>query len=207
MTILISMAAFALASSISPGPVNIIALSSGARHGFRASMRHVTGATVGFTLLLLLTGVGLHALLVRAPVLARATQLGGAAFLLFMAWKLARDDGTLDLAGNGKAPSLMTGAAMQWLNPKAWVAAVAGISAFAANGDALLVWRFAALYFAICYASLACWAYAGTFLRRRLHHPAGLRLFNRAMALLLAASAAYLLLNGDIGPVSPPGSA
>ncbi len=207
MSILISMSAFALASSISPGPVNIVALSSGARHGFRASMRHVTGATVGFTLLLLLTGVGLNALLARAPMLARATQLGGAAFLLFMAWKLARDDGALDLAGNGKAPSLMTGAAMQWLNPKAWVAAVAGISAFAANGDALLVWRFAALYFAICYASLACWAYAGTFLHRHLHHRAGLRLFNRAMALLLAASAIYLLLNGDIGPVSPPGSA
>lgn len=203
MSILISMAAFALASSISPGPVNIVALSSGAQHGFRASMRHVTGATVGFTLLLLLTGVGLHELLARVPALTRATQLAGAAFLLFMAWKLARDDGTLNLAGNGKGPSLLVGAAMQWLNPKAWVAAVAGMSAFAANGDAMLVWQFAALYFAVCYVSIACWAYAGTFLRRRLNDPAGMRLFNRAMALLLAASAVYLLVSGDIGPASP----
>ncbi|CAN7696721.1 LysE family translocator [Pseudoduganella sp. LjRoot289] len=203
MSILISMAAFALASSISPGPVNIVALSSGARHGFRASMRHVTGATVGFTLLLLLTGAGLHELLARVPAMARATQLAGAAFLLFMAWKLARDDGTLSLAGSGKGPSLVAGAAMQWLNPKAWVAAVAGMGAFAANGDAALVGQFAALYFAVCYVSIACWAYAGTLLRRRLHDPAGMRLFNRAMALLLAASAGYLWLSGDIGPVSP----
>jgi len=206
MSILVSMAAFALASSISPGPVNIVALSSGAQHGFRASMRHVTGATVGFTLLLLLTGMGLHELLARVPALAQATQLGGAAFLLWMAWKLARDDGHLDLAGNGKGPSLLLGAAMQWLNPKAWVAAVAGMSAFAANGDAVLVWQFAALYFAVCYVSIACWAYAGTFLRRRLSDPAGMRRFNRAMALLLAASAVYLF-SGDIGPASRPGIA
>lgn len=203
MNILISMAAFALASSISPGPVNIVALGSGAQHGLWASMRHVTGATVGFTLLLLLTGAGLHALLAQLPALTRITQLAGAAFLLYMAWKLARDDGTLDLAGNGKGPSLMAGAAMQWLNPKAWVAALAGTSAFAANGDAVLIWQFAALYFVVCYGSIACWAYAGTFLRRHLRNPAGMRRFNRAMALLLAASAFYLLLNGDIGPVSP----
>ncbi|HJV00572.1 MAG TPA: LysE family translocator [Burkholderiaceae bacterium] len=205
MNILVSMAAFALASSISPGPVNIVALSSGARHGLRASLRHVTGATVGFTLLLLLTGLGLQALLARAPALAQATQLAGAAFLLWMAWKLARDDGKLTLTSDGKGPSLVVGAAMQWLNPKAWVAAVAGVSAFAANGDAALVWRFAALYCAVCYVSIACWAYAGTFLQRRLADPAGMRLFNRAMALLLAASAIYLLFSGDIGPASQPG--
>lgn len=58
MTVLLSMAAFALASSITPGPVNVVALSAGARHGLAASMRHVTGAIVGFTLLLLLIGFG-----------------------------------------------------------------------------------------------------------------------------------------------------
>jgi threonine/homoserine/homoserine lactone efflux protein len=204
MSILFSMAAFALASSISPGPVNIVALSSGAQHGFRASMRHVTGATVGFTLLLLLTGLGLHELLARLPVLTRTIQLAGVAFLLFMAWKLARDDGRLDLAANGRGPSLMAGAAMQWLNPKAWVASVAGMGAFAADGDAVLVWQFAALYFVVCYASIASWAYAGTFLRSRLSDASGMRLFNRSMAFLLAVSAVYLLLSGDTGQASPP---
>ncbi len=205
MSMLFSMAAFALASSISPGPVNVVALSSGAQHGLRASMRHVTGATVGFTLLLLLTGAGLHELLMRVPAMMRATQLAGAAFLLWMAWKLARDDGALELRGAGKGPSLLTGAAMQWLNPKAWVASVAGMGAFAASGEAALVWQFAALYFAVCYVSIACWAYAGTLLRSRLHDPAGMQLFNRCMALLLAASALYLLANdiatGDISGI------
>ncbi|RFP09974.1 MULTISPECIES: LysE family translocator [unclassified Duganella] len=207
MSILISMAAFALASSITPGPVNIVALSSGAQHGFRASMRHVTGATVGFTALLLLTGLGLHELLIQLPALTRAIQLAGVAFLLFMAWKLARDDGALSSGDAAKGPSLAAGAAMQWLNPKAWVASVAGMGAFAADGDAVLVWQFAALYFVICYLSIACWAYAGTFLRRRLSDPAVMRWFNRAMALLLAASAAYLLLSASTVPASPPATA
>ncbi len=194
MNILVSMAAFALASSISPGPVNIVALSSGAQYGFRASMRHVTGATVGFTLLLVLTGLGLNQLLMRLPFLAGAIQLTGVAFLLFMAWKLAADDGRLDADDHRKGPSMLYGAAMQWLNPKAWLAAIAGTGAYAASGEAVLVWRFAAIYFVICYVSIACWAYAGSFLRHYLNNPRGMRMFNRGMALLLAASAVYLLL-------------
>ena len=59
MTLYLSMAAFALVSSITPGPVNIVALGAGARHGLAASMRHVSGATIGFTVLLLLIGLGL----------------------------------------------------------------------------------------------------------------------------------------------------
>ncbi len=188
------MAAFALASSISPGPVNLVALSAGARYGLRASLRHVTGATLGFTLLLLAIGLGLHQLLQHWPWLQSLLHGVGVAFLLYMAIGLARDDGRLD---NGKAqrvPGLLTGAAMQWLNPKAWLASLAGMSAFASDGEPQLVGQFAGLYFVICYLSIACWAYAGAFLRSYLEQPRRMRLFNRSLALLLAASALYLLL-------------
>ncbi|SDT02533.1 Threonine/homoserine/homoserine lactone efflux protein [Pseudomonas asplenii] len=194
MSVLLSMAAFALASSITPGPVNIVALSAGAQFGLRASLRHVTGATLGFTLLLVLIGLGLHELLLRVPVLTRGIQLGGVAFLVYMAWKLAMDDGSLNAGQSGKRPTLTLGAVMQWLNPKAWLACVAGMGAFAANGDTRVVLEFALIYFVICYGSIACWAFAGTFLRRYLENPRGMRLFNRLMALLLVLSAAYLML-------------
>ena len=91
MSIFISMAAFALAASISPGPVNIVALSAGARYGLRASLRHVGGATIGFTALLVLVGLGLHELLLHWRWLTSAIQLAGVAFLLYMACKLALD--------------------------------------------------------------------------------------------------------------------
>src|SRR3954454_14543877 len=194
MTVLLSMAAFALASSISPGPVNVVALSAGAQHGFSASMRHVSGATVGFTVLLLLIGLGLHELLARFPALIDIVKWAGIGFLLHMAYKLAVDDGQLGAGKPTRRPSFAHGAALQWLNPKAWLASLAGMGAYAANGDGHLVWQFAALYFVICYLSIASWAYAGTFLRKYLEEPKRVRRFNRAMATLLAASALYLLM-------------
>ncbi|MFM0079334.1 LysE family translocator [Paraburkholderia sediminicola] len=194
MTVLLSMAAFALASSISPGPVNVVALSAGAQHGFAASMRHVTGATVGFTLLLLLIGLGLHALLAHFPNLIDIVKWAGVGFLLYMAYKLAVDDGKLGADKPTRGPSFAYGAAMQWLNPKAWLASLAGMGAYAADGDGRLVWQFTVVYFVVCYLSIASWAYAGTFLRRYLQEPKRVRLFNRVMAALLAASALYLLI-------------
>ena len=194
MTLLLSMAAFALAASISPGPVNLVALSAGARYGLRASLWHVTGATLGFTLLLLAMGLGLQQLLQQWPPLKTLLHGAGVAFLLYMAYGLARDDGRLDRGKAQRAPGLLSGAAMQWLNPKAWLASLAGIGAFAADGEPSLVGQFAALYFVICYLSIASWAYAGAFLRQYLEQPRRMRLFNRGLALLLLASAFYLLL-------------
>ncbi|PRX34342.1 threonine/homoserine/homoserine lactone efflux protein [Paraburkholderia sp. BL18I3N2] len=194
MTALLSMAAFALASSISPGPVNIVALSAGAQHGLAASMRHVTGATIGFTVLLLLIGLGLHELLAHFPNLITVVKLAGVAFLFYMACKLATDDGQLGANKPARGPSFAYGAAMQWLNPKAWLASLAGMGAYAADGDGRLVWQFSVVYFVICYVSIASWAYAGTFLRKHLQRPQHVRCFNRVMAALLAASALYLLV-------------
>ncbi|KAA0087371.1 LysE family translocator [Trinickia soli] len=193
MDIFLSMAAFALASSITPGPVNLVALGSALQYGLGASMRHVTGATFGFTLLLLLTGFGLRELLALLPGLTRFIQWAGVAFLLYLAYKLAVDDGRIGLRNTASGPSLMKGAAMQWLNPKAWIASVAGMGAYAANGDSHVVWRFAAIYFVVCYASISCWAAAGLLLRRHLQSPATVRMLNRTMAIMLAGSAAYLL--------------
>ncbi|MFS2199263.1 LysE family translocator [Pseudomonas sp. Pseusp3] len=194
MSLMMSMAAFALVASITPGPVNIVALSSGARFGLRASQRHVAGATLGFVLLLVLMGLGLHELLQQWPALTQVVQWAGVAFLLYMAFKLAADNGQVQASESAQAPSMLYGAIMQWLNPKAWLACVAGMGAFVADGEARLVWQFAAIYLVICYLSVGCWAYAGTFLSGFLNNPAGMRLFNRAMALLLVVSAVYLLL-------------
>ncbi|WP_194722637.1 LysE family translocator [Noviherbaspirillum malthae] len=192
MNMILSMAAFALAASISPGPVNIVALGSGARYGFAASMRHVTGATCGFSLLLLLIGLGLHELLVHSPWLTDALRWAGAAFLLYMAWRLASDSGQLDSGPASKMPSLSQGAVMQWLNPKAWLAAVAGMGTYAADGGFGAVWLFTGVYFIICYLSIASWAWAGSFLQHYLQAPHRIRWLNRAMAAMIVASVVYL---------------
>ncbi|MDF0733003.1 LysE family translocator [Pseudomonas entomophila] len=193
MSLSLSMAAFALAASISPGPVNIVALGSGARHGLRASLAHAGGATLGFCLLLVLVGLGLHELLLRWPLLGRLLHWGGVAFLLYMAWKLASADGRLGNAHDQRAPSAWHGALMQWLNPKAWLAAIAGIGAYV-GGEQHLLWLFTWIYGPICFVSVASWAWAGSVISQYLGNPRHMRLFNGGLAVLLVASAVYLVV-------------
>ncbi|WP_034856867.1 LysE family translocator [Sinorhizobium sojae] len=196
LALYLSMSSFALAASISPGPVNIVALTTGLHHGFRASLRHVTGATVGFTALLLLGGFGIAEVLLRWPGATRLIGGAGVAFLLYLAWNLWVSDGRTSAGLATQPPSIAAGFTQQWLNPKAWIAAIAGMGAFGTGGGTLRICLFAALYFAICYASIAAWAYAGARLRHYLDDARRVRAFNRAMAALLALSAAYLALGG-----------
>jgi threonine/homoserine/homoserine lactone efflux protein len=186
------MAAFALATSITPGPVNVVALGSGARHGFAASLYHVTGATAGFCLLLVLAGLGLHEILVSWPHATTVVRWAGVVFLLYMAWRLAADVGELGTGDAPARPSLLQGAAMQWLSPKAWLAALAGMGTYASDGDAGVMWLFAAVYFVVCWLSVATWAWAGSRLQTWLRVPRRMRLFNRTMAGMLVLSVAWL---------------
>lgn len=196
LALYLSMGSFALAASISPGPVNIVALTNGLRHGFGPSLRHVTGATVGFAALLLLSGFGIAELLLQWPWASRIISGAGVAFLLYLAWNLWAADGRVSAGTAARSPSVMAGMTQQWLNPKAWIAAIAGVGAYGMGGGHFRIWLFAALYFAICYASIAAWAYAGARLRHLLDDARRLRVFNRIMAVLLALSAAYLAFGG-----------
>src|SRR5690606_41595841 len=109
------------------------------------------------------------------------------------AWRRVPAAGRLEPGPARGGPSLWAGAVMQWPDPKAWLASVVGMGLFAADGDVLRVWSVAGLYFLICYASIACWAWAGNYLGRHLRQAARVRWLNRTMALLLAGSAFYLL--------------
>ncbi|TFH87236.1 LysE family translocator [Billgrantia azerbaijanica] len=194
LAMLLPMSAFALAASISPGPVNLVCLSSGTRYPLAKGLVFVTGATLGFVALFLAIGLGLYSLLAVVPGLEEALRWAGVAFLLYLSVRLARDDGRLPEGDSQRAPGFMTGALMQWLNPKAWLASASGIGAYTSGHDLTQVMLFAALYLPICWLSLGSWVYAGAFLRRYVHRPAVLVTINRTLAALLAASCIYLLI-------------
>jgi len=84
---------------------------------------------------------------------------------------------------------MLAGAAMQWLNPKAWFATLSGMAVYGIAQVGL----FAAIYFAVCFASIAAWAIAGSTLAAVLDDGRTLRRLNVAMAALLAASAVVML--------------
>lgn len=194
LSLILPMSAFALAASISPGPVNLVCLSSGTRYPASQGLVFVTGATLGFVALFMAIGLGLYSLLIMLPVVEVLLRWGGIAFLLYLSIKLAMDSGRLPEKGSDKAPGFGTGALMQWLNPKAWLASASGIGAYTSANDLQQITLFALLYLPICWLSLACWVYAGAFLRRFVQQPVVLVTINRALALLLAVSCLYLVI-------------
>ena len=193
LSLILPMSAFVLAASISPGPVNLVCLSSGTRYPVSRGLIFVTGATLGFIALFVAVGLGLYSLLTVVPMLETLLRWGGVAFLLYLSIKLAMDSGQLPETGVDKAPGFGTGAIMQWLNPKAWLASASGIGAYTSANDLNQILLFASLYLPICWLSLACWVYAGAFLRRYVQRSAVLVTINRTLALLLAISCLYLV--------------
>ena len=189
----LSMAAFALAASISPGPVNIMCLSTGTRFGVKSGLWFVSGATAGFTLLFLAVALGLYNVLSALPGFGSILTGAGIAFLLYLSVVMYLDDGSLSSANRELAPGFMTGAVMQWLNPKAWVASMAGISAYSGGEDLQLSLLFTLIYIPICWCSLSSWVLAGKGLSRFVAAPKYVRLLNRLVATLLLLSCVYLL--------------
>jgi len=187
------MSVFALAASISPGPVNLVCLSSGSRYPIARGLVFVSGATLGFLLLFVAVGLGLHQLFSLWPWLYELLRWAGAAFLLYLCIALLRASGELSDATD-RAPGFGYGALMQWLNPKAWLAAAAGISAYTEGGNMHQLLVFTGLYAPICWLSLSCWVLAGAFFRRWLQQPSRLRWFNRLLAVLLASSGIAIVL-------------
>ncbi|WP_104204058.1 LysE family translocator [Billgrantia saliphila] len=194
LAMILPMSAFALAASISPGPVNLVCLSSGTRYPLSQGLTFVTGATLGFVVLFVAVGLGLYSVLAVVPGLQEILRWAGVTFLLYLSVRLFRDDGRIPEGESHRAPGFMTGALMQWLNPKAWLASASGIGAYTSGGDLAQILLFAGLYLPICWLSLGSWVYAGAFLRRYVHRPAVLVAVNRTLAVLLAASCMYLLL-------------
>ncbi|ALS96863.1 LysE family translocator [Lacimicrobium alkaliphilum] len=195
LSMILPMSAFALAASISPGPVNLVCLSSGTRYPIADGLVFVTGASLGFILLFISVGLGLYSLLTIVPVLEELLRWAGVAFLLYLSVELARDSGQLRENHTQTAPGFATGALMQWLNPKAWLASASGIGAYTNASDLHQTLIFASVYLPICWLSLSCWVYAGAFLRRYVQRSVVMVTINRTLALLLAISCVYLLID------------
>ncbi len=190
---LLSMAMFALAASISPGPVNLLSLSSSARYGVATGLRLVTGASLGFIMLFLLIGFSLEYTLAMLPWLIEILQWLGVAFLLWLSFQLIKDNGQIEITDQQQAPSFMTGAIMQWLNPKAWLASISGIAAYTDQAAAIEILIFASLYLPICWLSLSAWVWAGVLLGKRLNNPSKVRMLNRCLAFLLITSCLLII--------------
>ena len=182
---------FAFVSSITPGPNNIMLASSGIWFGFRRSIPHMLGITIGFGVLLAICAAGIGTLVMAVPALQTVLKVGGSAYLLYLAWQMRamRFDREADQAHR---PMGFTGAAIfQFANPKAWIMAITGGSAFLPQlaPVSLAIAVYCLVFCAVNLPCISVWAGAGALLRRFLADPFWQKVFCGTMILLTAYSA------------------
>jgi threonine/homoserine/homoserine lactone efflux protein len=187
---LLALCGFAIAASVTPGPNNIMVAASAARHGIAATLSHIIGICVGFAAMIFLVGLAMDGVAAGIATIAAMVRWVGMAWLLLLAWRIA----SAPPPGEGRARppmGLLGGAMFQWVNPKAWLLALAASAVFVqpARGPVLpQLLVIVAVFFVVSMPSILLWAVLGSNAARLLTSPGRLRAFNVIMAILLVAS-------------------
>ncbi|SDJ16050.1 Threonine/homoserine/homoserine lactone efflux protein [Pseudomonas abietaniphila] len=188
--LLLAFILFAFVSSITPGPNNTMLLSSGVNFGFNRTIPHMLGISCGFALMVLAVGFGLGAVFKAYPILYTVLRYAGAAYLLYLAYKIATSGPARDSdQSNARPMSYLSAAAFQWVNPK-----IGAISTYTPmNGYFTNVAIIALVFGIVNLPAVSLWAGFGSLLRNVLRDPLWLRVFNGVMAALLVLSLYPLL--------------
>lgn len=183
------LALYSLATSITPGPNNVMLAASGMTFGFRRTLPHMLGITIGVSTMLLLVGVGLGEVFQTMPWIYTTLQYVGGAYLLWLAYRIASAGPAPDGQVRGRPFGFWQAAAFQWINPKAWIMAVGIIAAYTPQNGFLYNLALATVVSALVnFPSIGVWTLFGSSLRRLMHRPVAVRAFNLTMAALLLAS-------------------
>jgi threonine/homoserine/homoserine lactone efflux protein len=184
----LALLGFAFVTSVAPGPNNMMLLASGVNFGFRRTVPHMLGISMGHALMVFLVGLGLAGVFKAWPPALLLLKGASVAYMLWLALKIAQ----AGAPGEGRAkPQPMTflqAAAFQWVNPKAWAMALGAVAAYVTEPSALAYATVAGAFACVNLPSVAVWAGAGQAVRRWLEGPGRLRAFNWTMAGLLVLS-------------------
>ena len=184
---LAALVGFSFVSSVTPGPNNVLLWASGARFGFRRTVRHVVGTAVGLGTMALGAAAGIAALVSALPALELAMKVAGSAYLLFLAWQTAMA-GTLDPGVVARPFGLFQAAAFQAINPKAWIFALGAVTTFRPDGFPVVAGSVlvAATMMVVIVPSASLWAAGGGALARFLEGERTRQLVSLGLAGVLA---------------------
>ncbi len=192
--LLLALIVFAFGSSITPGPNNLMLMASGANFGFKRTLPHMFGVGIGFTLMIVLVGIGLAGIFATYPVSRTILKVVSVVFLVYLAWKIANAAPPQRAEEAGTPIGFFQAVLFQWVNPKAWSMALTSIGAYApTEGIAGVLWV-ALIFGAINQPTVSLWVLFGKAMRRYLSNPRHLRMFNWTMAALLLATLYPVLL-------------
>lgn len=189
-SLLFAFVVFATVMFFTPGPNNVMLLSSGLTHGFRPTLPHIAGVTIGFAFMIGAVGLGFGAIFIAYPILQTILKYAGVAYLIYLAAVIAMSGPVKAESSDRRGPMTFWGAAMfQWINVKGWVMVIGTITAYA--GIAVFPWNIGIqIVLSLMLGAISCstWALFGSALRPFLTSPRAVRAFNIAMAVLLLAS-------------------
>lgn len=189
LDVFLTLLLFAFVTSITPGPNNLMLLTSGVNFGFRRSIPHMFGIGSGFFTLLIGVGCGLGALIETIPVLYTVLKFAGGAYLLYLAYKIAMSRSISNVDSRARPMTFVEAAAFQWINPKAWVMAVTAMATYTSPDAYFTTMMIVGIAFAVVnIPSVSSWAAFGQIMRGWLADPVRLKWFNIIMAVLLVAS-------------------
>lgn len=196
----LSLILFSFVTTITPGPNNLMVTASGAAFGLRRTVPHIVGIAVGFSVMALAVAAGLGALFEQWPLLHRVLQAVGAAYLLFLAWKIYRAGRIQIKAGDDETAArpltFLQAALFQWVNPKAWTMAITALAAFTLPPPYHL-WSagaVVAVFFLMCFPCTAFWTLLGQSLVRWLKSDRARLWFNSSLAALTVASVVLIFI-------------
>jgi threonine/homoserine/homoserine lactone efflux protein len=187
---------FAVVAAVTPGPSNVMLVTAGANAGILGGMPCLLGVAVGMGLMMFIVPLGLGSLVLGFPTALRALNWGGAAVLLWLSWKIANAGRPQD-AGRRGTVGFAGAAVFQWVNPKSWLVSASAAGTFlhghAGGAVAQSAWL-GGLFVAAALPSCFLWLVFGAGMQRYLQDDRRVRVFNVAMAVLLALSTAVILL-------------
>jgi threonine/homoserine/homoserine lactone efflux protein len=188
LDLMIALLGFAFVTSVTPGPNNMMLLASGVNFGFRRTVPHMLGISVGHSLMVFLVGLGLAGLFRAWPPALAVLKVASVSYMMWLAWKIAHAGSPGAGRVRPEPMSFLQAAAFQWVNPKAWAMALGAVSAYVAEPSPLAYAAVAGVFATVNLPSVSVWAGAGQALRRWLETPGRLRAFNWTMAGLLVLS-------------------
>jgi threonine/homoserine/homoserine lactone efflux protein len=185
---------FAGIAAFTPGPNNALLMASGMNHGFRRSLPLIFGVALGFPLMIGLVGLGLGGIFKVYPLLYVALKYTGAAYMLYLAWKIATAKPAGDSGFAAKPMGFLQMCLFQWVNPKGWIMAVTALSAYTLaedyyTGVAVVVGTFVVMGI----TSAITWTGFGAILKSTMTDPRYFRIINVSLAVLLVASLVPML--------------
>lgn len=190
--LLLALIAFALVSSITPGPNNLMLMASGANFGFRRSIPHMLGIGLGFSFMVAMVGIGLTQVFNNLPMSYLILKILSVVYLLYLAYKIATASPPAEQSGSAtqtaKPFTFIQAVLFQWVNPKAWTMAVTATSVYAPSQSLQAIAVVTGVFGLINLPCVSVWAVLGLQLKRFLTSPKRLKVFNYSMATLLVMS-------------------